>query len=402
MSDKSAAPAKGPLTDLRLIELGQLIAGPFCGQLMADMGAEVIKVEPPNQGDPMRDWGRGDYPLWWTVCARNKKCVTANLRLEEGQALVKELVKDADFLLENFRPGTLERWGLDYDTLKEINPGLIMIRVSGYGQTGPYAKRAGYAAVGEAMGGMRYLAGWPDRPPTRAGISIGDSLAATYACLGALAALHHREKTGEGQVIDASIYESVLTVMESTIPEFTVSDYIRERTGSALPNIAPSNLYECQDGSFLIAANQDTVFGRLCEAMGQPELANDERYATHTARGAHQQELDGIIEDWTRTLTLNEVDTLMQEHGVPAGRIFRAPEMLADPHFEARDAIVDVESERFDNLKMQNVFPKMSATQGEIRWPGPLELGAHNDEVYGELLGKSPEMLKALKEKGII
>ncbi|MEN7342200.1 MAG: CaiB/BaiF CoA-transferase family protein [Pseudomonadota bacterium] len=393
---------KGPLKGLRLIELGQLIAGPFCGQLMADMGADVIKVEPPGKGDPMREWGRGDYPLWWTVCARNKRCVTANLRVEKGQALVKELVKDADFLLENFRPGTMERWGLDYETLKAINPGLIMIRVSGYGQTGPYAERAGYAAVGEAMGGMRYLAGWPDRPPTRAGISIGDSLAATYACLGALAALHHRERTGEGQVIDASIYESVLTVMESTIPEFSVSDYIRERTGSALPNIAPSNLYDCKDGAFLIAANQDTVFGRLCEAMGTPELATDDRYATHTARGAHQVELDEIIEAWTRTLTMDEVDGLMQQHGVPAGRIYRAPEMLEDPHFEARDAIINVDSERFDNLKMQNVFPKMSKTQGEVRWPGPLTLGEHNEAVYGEMLGISEEKLAELRDEGVI
>lgn len=402
MAPGNKTAAKGPLTDLRLIELGQLIAGPFCGQLMADMGADVIKVEPPGQGDPMREWGRGDYPLWWTVCARNKRCVTADLRVAEGQALVKELVRDADFLLENFRPGTLERWGLSYETLKEINPRLIMIRVSGYGQTGPYASRAGYAAIGEAMGGMRYLAGWPDRPPTRAGISIGDSLAATYACLGALAALHHRERTGEGQVIDASIFESVLTVMESTIPEFTVSDYIRERSGSALPNIAPSNLYECKDGTFLIAANQDTVFGRLCEAMQRPELARDERYATHTARGAHQLELDEIIQAWTRTLTMDAVDKLMQKHGVPAGRIFRAPEMLEDPHFAAREAIVDVDSERFENLKMQNIFPRMSATQGEIRWPGPLELGAHNEEVYGGVLGKSAEELHRLREEGVI
>ena len=249
---------------------------------------------------------------------------------------------------------------------------------------------------------MRYLAGWPDRPPTRAGISIGDSLAATYACLGALAALHHRARTGEGQVIDASIFESVLTVMESTLPEFTVSDYIRERTGSALPNIAPSNLYECKDGSFLIAANQDTVFGRLCDAMQMPELASNERYATHTARGANQVELDEIIEQWTRTLSMDEIDTLMQEHGVPAGRIYRAPDMLDDPHFLARDAIINVDSERFDNLKMQNVFPKMSATQGQVRWPGPLELGAHNDEVYGKLLGKSETELAELRAKGVI
>lgn len=393
---------KGPLTNVRLIELGQLIAGPFCGQLMADMGADVIKVEAPGKGDPMREWGRGEYPLWWEVCARNKRCVTANLRVEAGQTLVKELVRDADFLLENFRPGTMERWGLDYETLREINPGLIMIRVSGYGQTGPYASRAGYAAIGEAMGGMRYLAGWPDRPPTRSGISLGDSLAATYACLGALAALNHRQQTGEGQVIDASIYESVLQVMESTVPEFTVSDYIRERAGSALPNIAPSNLYDCKDGSFLIAANQDTVFARLCKAMEREAWIDDPRYATHTARGANQQELDELIEDWTRTKTMDQIDALMQEHGVPAGKIYRAPEMLADPHFRARNSLVEVESERFGSLMMQNVFPRMSATQGEIRWPGPQELGAHNSEIYGQILGKSEEELEEMREQGII
>ncbi len=401
MSD-SDKPRKGPLTDLRVIELGQLIAGPFCGQLMADMGADVIKVEPPGKGDPMRVWGRGEYPLWWTICARNKRCITANLRLPEGQELVRELVRHADFLLENFRPGTMERWGLSYEELSAINPGLIMIRVSGYGQTGPYAKRAGYAAIGEAMGGMRYLAGWPDRPPSRAGISIGDSLAATYACLGALAALHHREKTGEGQMVDSAIYESVLNVMESAIPEYAVTGYIRERTGSALPNVAPSNLYECKDGSFLIAANQDTVFRRLCEAMGRPELADDPRYVSLTARGAHQQELDELIENWTRTLTIDEVDALMQQHGVPAGKIYRAPEMLDDPHFAAREAVIEVEHERFPGLKMQNVFPKLSRTPGEVRWPGPGRVGQHNDEIYGELLGLSEERLGELAEKNVI
>ena len=393
---------QGALKDVRLIELGQLIAGPFCGQLMANMGADVIKVEPPGKGDPMRVWGRGEYPLWWTVCARNKRCVTANLRVEAGQDLVRQLVREADILLENFRPGTMERWGLGYDELRKINPGLIMVRVSGYGQTGPYAERAGYAAVGEAMGGMRYLAGWPDRPPSRAGISIGDSLAATFACLGALAALHHRDRTGEGQVVDSSIYESVLNVMESTIPEYVISDYIRERSGSALPNVAPSNLYECKDGSFLIAANQDTVFTRLCEAMGKPELATDERYSTHTARGDHQEELDGIIEAWTRTRTVDEVDGLMQKFGVPAGKIYRAPEMLADPHFKAREAIVDVESERFPGLKMQNIFPLLSKTPGKIRWPGPEKLGEHNAEVYGELLGLDEAALADLAEQGVI
>ncbi len=392
----------GPLTDIRLIELGQLIAGPFCGQLMADMGADVIKVEPPGQGDPMRVWGRGDYPLWWRVCARNKRVVTANLREPGGQDLVRRLIAKADMLLENFRPGTLERWGLGYDELAKENPGLIMIRVSGYGQSGPYASRPGYASVGEAMGGMRYLCGEPDRQPSRAGLSMGDSLAATYACLGALAALHHREKTGEGQVIDASIYESVLNVMEATIPEYAVSGYIRERSGATLPGVAPSNIYDCSDGIILIAANQDTVFKRLCDAIGRPELATDERFSAHVARGENMQELDAIITAWTETRTVADVNRAMQEASVPAGRIYRAPDMLEDPHFEAREAIVATPTAEWPNLKMQNVFPRMSRTQGQIRWTGPTELGAHNEEVYGELLGMSASELQALKEQSII
>jgi len=393
---------KGPLTDIRLIELGQLIAGPFCGQLMADMGADVIKVEPPGQGDPMRVWGRGDYPLWWTVCARNKRVVTANLREPEGQDLVRRLVADADMLLENFRPGTMERWGLGYEELSRINPGLIMIRVSGYGQTGPYSSRAGYASIGEAMGGMRYLCGDPDRQPSRAGLSIGDSLAATYACMGALAALHHRDRTGEGQVIDASIFESVLNIMEATVPEYSVSNHIRERSGATLPNVAPSNIYDCRDGIFLIAANQDTVFRRLCAVIGQPELADDERFSTHIARGANMVDLDNIVNTWTGTKTVAEVDKLMQKAGVPAGRIYRAPDMIEDPHFQARESIVDMPTEEWPDLKMQNIFPKMSKTQGEIRWTGNQTLGAHNKEVYGELLGLSDEELATLTEKSII
>ena len=393
---------KGPLTDIRLVELGQLIAGPYCGQLMADMGADVIKVEPPGKGDPMRVWGRGDYPLWWSVCARNKRCVTANLREDEGQKLVKQLIASADMVLENFRPGTMERWGLGYEDLIKINPGIIMIRVSGYGQTGPYSTRAGYASVGEAMGGMRYLCGEPDRPPSRAGLSIGDTLAATFACNGALAALHHREKTGEGQVIDASIFESVLGVMEATIPEYVVSDYIRERSGSTLPNVAPSNIYKCADGTFLIAANQDTVFKRLAAIMGQPELADDARFATHTARGENMAVLDDMINEWTETRTMAEVDALMQEAGVPAGRIYRAPEMLEDPHFQSRDAIIDMPSKEWPDLKMQNIFPKMSKTQGAVRWPGNTTLGAHNREVYGDELGFSDGELARFEKNSII
>ena len=394
--------AKGPLTDIRVIELGQLIAGPFCGQLMADMGADVIKVEPPGTGDPMRQWGRGDYPLWWSVCARNKRCVTANLREPEGQELARRLIAQADMVLENFRPGTLERWGLSYEELSADNPGLIMIRVSGYGQSGPYASRAGYASIGEAMGGMRYLCGEPDRQPSRTGLSIGDSLAATYACMGALAALHHRDNTGEGQVIDASIFESVLNVMEATIPEYSVSNYVRERSGATLPNVAPSNIYTCKDGIFLIAANQDTVFRRLCAVIGRPELAEDERYSTHTARGVNMQELDKLITEWTTTKTVGEVDRLMQEAGVPAGGIYRAPEMLDDPQFKARNAIIHTPTDEWPDLRMQNVFPKMSKTQGEVRWPGVRTLGAHNEDVYGELLGLSNEELAELQEKSII
>lgn len=369
---------------------------------MADMGADVIKVEAPGKGDPMRVWGRGDFPLWWSVCARNKRCVTANLRVEEGQELVKKLIASADMVLENFRPGTMERWGMGYEDLVKINPGIIMIRVSGYGQTGPYASRAGYASVGEAMGGMRYLCGEPDRRPSRAGLSIGDTLAATYACNGALAALHHRERTGEGQVIDASIYESVLNVMEATIPEYVVSDYIRERSGATLPSVAPSNIYDCSDGTFLIAANQDTVFARLCKVMGREELIADERYATHIARGENMEELDVIINEWTKTKTMAEVDSLMVEAGVPSGRIYRAPEMLEDPQFKARESIVDTPTEEWPNLKMQNVFPKMSKTQGEIRWPGITTLGAHNEEIYCGELGFDETGLAEMRENGII
>jgi crotonobetainyl-CoA:carnitine CoA-transferase CaiB-like acyl-CoA transferase len=400
MSDTK--PRKGPLTDIRLIELGQLIAGPFCGQLMADMGADVIKVEPPGKGDPMRVWGRGEFPLWWSVCARNKRCVTANLRVEEGQELARKLIASADMVLENFRPGTMERWGLGYEDLIKINPNIIMIRVSGYGQTGPYSKRAGYASIGEAMGGMRYLCGEPDRQPSRAGLSMGDTLAATYACNGALAALHHRDRTGEGQVIDASIFESVLNVMEATIPEYVVSDYVRERSGATLPSVAPSNVYDCSDGSFLIAANQDTVFARLCTAIGREDLIEDERYATHGARGENMVELDNLINEWTKTMTMVEVDQAMQDAGVPAGRIYRAPEMLEDPHFQAREAIVDTPTEEWPGLKMQNIFPKMSKTQGEIRWTGAATLGEHNEEVYKELLGLDEEELEELLGKSII
>jgi formyl-CoA transferase len=397
--------ANGPLSDLRVIELGTLLAGPFCGQLLGDMGAEVIKVEPPGQGDPLRVWGQekaGGKSLWWPVVARNKKAITLDLRQAEGQQVLHELVAKADFLLENFRPGTLEKWGCGYDELAKINPRLIMIRVSGYGQSGPYSKRAGFGAVGEAMGGLRYVVGDPSTPPSRMGISIGDSLAATFACLGALSALHHREVTGRGQVVDSAIYEAVLNMMESLITEYDKAGYIRERTGAILPNIAPSNVYPTSDGSMvLIAANQDAVFQRLTQAMGRPELSQQPQYATHGARGARQKEIDSIIADWTRTKKCVEVLELMEEFSVPAGLIYRAPEMLEDPHFQAREAIVSVPHPDFGELKMQNVAPKLSRTPGRVRSPSP-RLGQHNDDVYRGLLGMNAERYAQLKTAKVI
>jgi formyl-CoA transferase len=395
----------GPLAGLRLIEMGTLLAGPFCGQLLGDFGAEVIKIEPPNQGDPMRDWGQEKahgMSLWWPVVGRNKKSVTLNLREPAGQEIARQLIGKSDFLLENFRPGTMEKWNLGYDQLRQLNPGLIMIRVSGFGQTGPYAKRAGFGAVGEAMGGLRYVCGDPSTPPSRMGISIGDSLAATFACLGALSALHHREKTGQGQVVDSAIYEAVLNMMESLITEYDKAGYVRERQGAILPNVAPSNVYPTSDGRLiLIAANQDTVFKRLAEAMGRPQLAADARYATHSARGANQKELDDLISDWTRTIKAERLEQLMDEFGIPSGKIYRAPEMLADPHFQARNAIVTTPHPKFGELRMQNVAPKLSATPGTIRSAAP-DLGQHNEEIYQGLLGFSDQKLAELRAAGIV
>jgi formyl-CoA transferase len=392
----------GALAGLKVIETGQLLAGPFCGQLLGDMGAEVIKIEPPGAGDPMRNWGLGEEKVQWEVIARNKRSITCNLRVPEGQELARRLIAKADVLIENFKPGTLERWGMSPAELHAINPGLIIARMSGYGQYGPYANRAGFGGIGEAMGGWRYIVGEPDRPPSRMGISIGDTLCATYGCLGVLAALHHRDKTGEGQVIDSALYEAVLQVMEGLIPEYDRNGVIRERSGSVLKGIAPSNIYTCKDGSYMIAANGDAIFARLCQAMGRPELAQDERYATHIARGKHQEELDALINAWTSTLTVDEVDALMVEHSIPAGRIYRAPEMIADPHFQAREAIIEVETQTRGRLKMQNAFPKLSKTPSSVRRPAPAVPGQDNAEVYGEWLGLGADDLARLAAAGVI
>ena len=344
----------------------------------------------------MRQWGR-ERPygrsLWFPVVARNKKSVTLNLRAEAGQKVARDLVARSDVVVENFRPGTLERWDLGYDQLARLNPGIVLIRVTGFGQTGPDAGKAGYGAIGEAMGGLRYITGDPRTPPSRVGVSIGDALAGTLGALGGMVALHHRERTGRGQVVDTAIYEAVLSYMESLIPEFDIGGYIRERSGAILPNVAPSNVYPTSDRSMvLIAANQDTVFARLAKVMGREDLAVDPRFDNHAARGANQAELDDIVTEWTQTVTGQTLVDLLDETGVPAGRIYRAPDMLEDPHFAAREAIVTLLHPEFGDFRMQNVAPKLSETPGEVRWVGP-ELGQHNQEILEGLLGLTPDQI---------
>lgn len=402
-SDGLQKPAlPGPLEGIRVIEMGQLIAGPFCGQLLGDFGADVIKIEPPGDGDPLRKWGQPGYPLFWEQVARNKRTVTANLRMKEGQELARRLIAGADILIENFRPGTLEGWNLAPDLLRETNPGLIIIRVSGYGQTGPYSTRAGFGGIGEAMGGWRHIVGDADRPPSRVGVSIGDSLAATFACLGALAALHNRNKTGRGQVVDSSLFESVLHVMESLVPDYAVAGHVRSRSGSILPGVAPSNAYMCKDGYYLIAANQDSVFARLCGAMGRPELSSDPRYATHEQRGGNQAGLDELIGSWTKQFMIDEVETLMVEAGVPAGRVYTAKEMLEDQHFQARETLVELDHPKWGKLPMQNAFPKLSDTPGSVRRMASQIAGQDNEEVFRELLGIESEELEDLRSRGVV
>lgn len=394
----------GALSDIRVVEMGQLIAGPFCGQLLGDLGADVVKVEPPGVGDPMRGWGQTNADgasLTWPVIARNKKSITLDLRVEAGQRVAQRLLDQSDILVENFRPGTLERWNLSPERLWKTNPGLIIVRVTGFGQTGPYAPRAGYGSIGEAMGGLRYLTGEADRPPSRAGISIGDSLAGTYAALGAVAALNARTTTGHGQVVDSAIYEAVLAMMEASLTEWDANRHQRERTGAILPNVAPSNVYPTADGSsILIAANQDTVFRRLADVMRRPELATDDRYATHHARGEHQQELDDLITAWASTHQTDDLLGLLHDGGVPAGRVYRAEDMFADEHFAARDTIVRARNSRGHRFAMQNVAPRLSATPGGVRWSGP-ELGEHTDAVLTHLGYDTPDLEQLRREATI-
>ena len=394
----------GPLVGLRVLEMGQLIAGPFCGQLLGDMGADVVKIEEPNTGDPLRQWGRAQpqgESLWWAVLGRNKRSLALDLRSPEGQEIARDLIAGADILVENFRPGSLEGWGLSPESLMRNNPGLILVRVSGFGQTGPYASRPGYGSIGEAMGGLRYIVGDPQAPPSRVGISIGDTLAATFASLGALSALHERHRSGRGQIVDASIYESVLGVMESLVPDWAVGGVQRERSGSILPRISPSNVYPTRDGVWMIiAANQDTVFRRLSSAMERPELAEDSRFRDHRSRGEHQAELDELIAEFSSQLDASVLADLLENHGVPVGRIFRPQDMLTDPHYQARESITTVDHPVLGPVPMQNTFPRLSRTDGTIRWPGP-SLGQHTDDVLQEL-GRDSAAIEDLRARGVV
>ncbi len=397
----------GALAGLRVIELGQLLAGPFTGRLLGDMGAEVIKVEPPGQPDPLRDWGKlryKDRSLWWPVQSRNKKCVTLNLRDAKGQELLLELVKRADVLVENFRPGTLEKWGIGPDKLLEINPGLVIARVSGYGQTGPYAERAGFASVSEAMGGIRYINGFPDEPPPRMHISLGDSLAGMVATQGILAALYsRRENGGKGQVVDVSLLEASFQLLESMIPEYDRCGYVRGPGGTGLKGVAPSNIFKSKDDLWMvIAANADGVYRRLCGAMGQPELADDPRFLNHLARGENQLEIERIIAEWAKQYTAEEIDEILNAAGVICGPIYTVADMFKDDHFWAREMLLKHEDPEIGEFVGPGIFPKFSETPGEVKWTGPWEEGSHNAEVYGELLGIDEAGLAALKEAGVL
>ncbi|SRR5579884_2836285 len=396
----------GPLAGIRVLEFGSLLAGPLCARLLGDFGADVIKIEAPGAGDPLRHWGQEPFDgrdLLWTIYARNKRCITVDLRQDEGRALVRGLARRSDILVENFRPGTLEKWGLGPDDLAAVNPGLIFVRVSGFGQSGPYSEKAGFGSVAEAMGGIRYLTGYPDRPPTRAGVSLGDSLAALFGVIGALLALQARGRIGRGQVVDVAIYEAVYALMESLVPEYVLQGRVRERSGPIIPHVAPSNVYPCADGvSVVIAANADNVFRRLCQAIGQPELCDDARFATHQARGENMEAIDAIIAAWTSQRASEDVVRAMDAAGVPAGPIYTAREIVADPHFRARTMIVPVPLEDGVEFPMPGLVPALGETPGAVRWPGPAAPGSHNHEVYGELLGLSEAQIADLAERGVI
>ncbi len=396
--------SNGPLTGVRVLELGSFIAGPFAGQLLGDYGADVIKIEAPGTGDPMRKWGvvQDGESLWWPGIARNKRSVAIDLRDERGRNLLPALASQCDIVIENFRPGRLEDWNLGYDVLSADNPQLVLVHISGFGQTGPLARNAGFGSVGEAMGGIRHTTGSPDRPPSRSGISLGDALASMFGVIGALSALTGARTTGVGQEVDVAIYEAVAALMESTMADYELAGITRSRSGSVLPGVAPSNVYPTADGGeVIIAGNADSVFVRLCQAMGRDDLATDERYATHEARGVNMDVLDRLIGAWTGTHDTRPLLELLEHHGVPAGQIFTAKEMLSDPHYAARGMVQRMLNSSGVEVPMTGVVPRFTATPGEIRSAGPT-LGEHTDVVLRELAGLDASEVAELDAAGVL
>ncbi|WP_343547917.1 CoA transferase [Ralstonia sp.] len=391
------------LQGVRVIEMGQLIAGPFAGKTLGEFGAEVIKIEPPGAGDPLRNWRmlKDGTSVWWQVQSRNKRSVALDLRNPEAQQIARELIASADVLIENFRPGTLESWGLGWDVLSELNPGLVMLRISGYGQTGPYRDLPGFGAIGEAMGGLRHLTGEPGRIPVRCGISIGDTLAALHGTIGILTALYHRKVNGgKGQVIDVALNEAVLNVMESLIPEYSAFGAVREPAGSALPGIAPSNAYRCVDGYILIAGNGDSIFKRLMHTIERTDLADDPAFANNAGRVARVEELDGAIGSWTALRTVEEALHLLAEARVPAGKVYTAKDIVEDPHYRARDMILSQRTREGDTLEVPGVVPKLDGTPGTVRTAAP-RLGEDTTAVLREL-GIADDQIDVLRSKGVI
>lgn len=393
-----------PLEGIKVIEMGQLIAGPFAGKILGDFGADVIKLEPPGTGDPLRKWRllHEGTSVWWQVQSRNKRSVTLDLRQPEGQDIARSLIAEADVLIENFRPGTLEGWGMGWEALQTLNPRLIMLRVSGYGQTGPYRDLPGFGLVGEAMGGLRYLCGEPGRPPVRAGISIGDSLAGLHGVIGVLMALIHRSKAGgEGQMIDVALYESVFNMMESLLPEYSAFGAVREPSGSSLPGIAPSNAYPCRDGKYaLVAGNGDSIFKRLMQAIGRNDLAEDPELAQNDGRASRASEIDAAIGQWTMQRGLQEVLDVLNAARVPVGRIYTAEDIAADPHYRARDMILESTLSDGKRVDVPGIIPKLGNTPGRVRREAPL-LGEHTDSLL-ESMGISEASRDELRRRGVI
>ncbi|MFD1204997.1 MULTISPECIES: CoA transferase [Sporosarcina] len=395
-----------PLEGVRVLELGNLVAAPFAGKLFSEFGAEVIKVEEPKNGDPLRNWRvmHEDTSVWWYVQSRNKKSITINLRDSEGQDIVKSLVEKADVVIENFKPGTLERWGLGYEEMKNVNPSIILTRISGYGQSGPYKEKPGFGSVAEAIGGLRYLTGYPDRPPVRVGIAIGDMIAGLYAVIGTLMALRARDHhpSREGQVVDVALYESVFSLLEGILPEYDLTGQIRERTGSTLPGIAPSNTYKCADGKHIvIGGNGDRIFQRLMVAIGRGDIADDPKYSTNQGRADHVDFIDNAIEEWTLQHPMHEVQKILDEASVPVGPIYGIHDIIEDEHYQARDMLRKVELPNGEQLMVPGIVPKLSETPGDIEWNGP-SLGAHNEEIYKGFLGLGSDEINKLREKGVI